>query len=204
LKIPPVSALPLQSGGNITVESEPGQGATFRIYLPYVARPASAPVKPKNEDENERAAEVLLVVEDEAALLEIIQEHLDSLGYTVLTAHNGEEALNVVAGYSGTIELVITDVVMPKMGGRELVERLKQLGSSIPVIYMSGYTNNSIAREGVLGPGIEFLQKPFHVTELGRTIRRIFRAKPANEPEVFAAYPPRSLAATILPIAGRS
>jgi two-component system, cell cycle sensor histidine kinase and response regulator CckA len=189
-----------QSGGFITVNSELGQGAAFKVYLPFVPRPAMSPTEVQTENLNERGTETVLVAEDEPALLEIIQEHLTSLGYAVLSARNGEEALAVLASSSEPIHLLITDVVMPKMGGRQLVERFRALGNKIPVIYISGYTNNTIAQNGLLGAGVDFLQKPFRVVDLSQKIRRLLKASSDPASRNTAVFPRDRIISDVLRI----
>jgi CheY-like chemotaxis protein len=160
-----------QSGGNIWVYSEPGRGTTFKIYLPQIleqpsAEYAEAPVTPIPGGQ-----ETVLLVEDEASVRELAREALEMSGYTVLEAHNGGEALLVAEQYRGPIHAILTDVIMPEMSGPELVRRLAGLRPEIRVVYMSGYTGNTIERHGLLGPGTVFLPKPFTPRVLATTIR---------------------------------
>ncbi|MEA3427660.1 MAG: response regulator [Thermodesulfobacteriota bacterium] len=114
-----------------------------------------------------------MIVEDYIGLLNLAQEVLQSYGYKVLDAENGEEALRVGKEYDGPIHLMVTDVVMPKMGGREAAELLQPLYPQMKVIYMSGYTNNAIVHHGVLMPGLNFLEKPFTPEGLARKVREV-------------------------------
>jgi CheY-like chemotaxis protein len=165
-----------QSGGNIYVYSEPGKGATFKIYLPTVeaeVTPKASPGRKASRGEGER----VLVVEDEAALRKLFVKMLESLGYRVTTAANGGEALLAVEEEGVRPDLLITDVVMPGMSGSVLAERLRQTQPDLKVLYMSGYTDNAIVHHGVLDAGTPFLQKPFNIVDLGAKIRELLSAK---------------------------
>ena len=118
-------------------------------------------------------SETILIVEDDDALRNLVREILMRQGYRILEAENGIEALRVSDEHEGQIHLMITDVVMPKMGGRELEERLRPLRPEMKVVYMSGYTDNAIVHHGVLRPGIEFLQKPLRSESLKRKVREV-------------------------------
>jgi nitrogen-specific signal transduction histidine kinase/CheY-like chemotaxis protein len=150
-----------QSGGSIACCSEPGQGTTFRIYLPRTeakpvrqAEQAAEPVRPGG-------GEHILVVEDETAVRKLIQQMLERLEYRVTLAANGNDALALVTEKGLDPDLVITDVVMPGMSGKELIERLRNIRPGQRFLYMSGYTDNAIGHHGVLDPDTPFLQKPF-------------------------------------------
>jgi two-component system, cell cycle sensor histidine kinase and response regulator CckA len=153
-----------QSDGFISAHSEPGKGSTFKIHLPVVApsmrefaspRPASKPVH--------GGSETLLVVEDADALRQSEVEFLSAVGYTVLSAANGKEALDQVRARAKMIDLVITDVVMPKMSGPVLVANLTSLRPDIKVLFVSGYSNETVQRKGVPNLTRDFLPKPFLV-----------------------------------------
>jgi two-component system cell cycle sensor histidine kinase/response regulator CckA len=164
-----------QAGGNISVDSEPQKGATFRVYLPRATGAASAaaaktPVAP-SPGPGTSGHETVLLVEDEETILRVARELLSSLGYRVLTAPDGVRALEVVASHRGRIHLLITDVVMPKMGGFELATKLIELQPGMRVLYSSGYTETSIVDQGVLAEGINFLQKPYSPSTLARRVR---------------------------------
>jgi DNA-binding response OmpR family regulator len=139
-----------------------GRGATFRTYFPRVA----APSRPADRDERHgfqaapRGHETLLLVEDDDTVRETLALILERQGYRVLTAPNGRAALIVCETHRNPIDLVITDVVMPQMGGRELVRRLEAVRPGVPVLYMSGYTDDAIVKHGVLRCELDFLQKP--------------------------------------------
>ena len=162
-----------QNNGFIWVHSEPGQGSTFKVYLPKVEEDTAPEEKKRISVENLSGSETVLFVEDDDSLRKLWQRMLQRHGYKVLTAENGEDALNVSKAYEGSFDLMITDVVMPKMGGQETVERLQPLYPHMKVIYMSGYTEDAIVHHGVLTDGPDFLQKPFSLERLTRKIRGI-------------------------------
>jgi PAS domain S-box-containing protein len=160
-----------QNNGFITVDSEPGQGTTFKIYLPqYVIRteplPIQEPVGPAA-----RGHETILLVEDEPTILEMTAVMLERLGYNVLAASSPKEAIRLAGKHSGRIDLLMTDVVMPGMNGRELAENLLALYPALKRLFMSGYTDNVIAHHGVLDKGVHFIQKPFSMQDLGTKLR---------------------------------
>ena len=160
-----------QNNGLINVYSEPEHGSTFRIYFqrsdltPVVA--AAAPAARGRP----RGTETLLVVEDESGILEIARHLLEGLGYTVLAASTPEEAIQKAADFAGRIDLLITDVVMPQMNGRELSERLSTARPQMRCLFMSGYTADVIAHRGLLDAEIDFIPKPFSLAELARKVR---------------------------------
>ena len=161
-----------QSGGNIWVYSEPGHGTTFKIYLPQVKEEASTESSVAASDVL-RGTETILIVEDEDRLRELIREILEMEGYTVFAASNGHEALSICEQQEGTIDLLITDVVMPEMSGRELAESLEHKRSEVKVLFMSGYTDDAVVRHGVLKASSFFLQKPFTPDALARKVREM-------------------------------
>ena len=161
-----------QSRGYIHVYSEPGQGTTFKIYLPAVEGEA-VQVQKEQISTDLTGTETILIVENDDALRNLVRKILKLQGYRILDAENGIEALKVSKKHEGRIHLVITDVVMPKMGGRKLVERLRRLRPEMKLVYMSGYTDEAIVHHGVLMPGIEFLQKPFTSASLKRKVREV-------------------------------
>lgn len=165
-----------QSGGDIWVYSEPGQGAVFKIYLPRVAQPESRPRSNHVLAALPQGWETILLVEDEKEVLKLIRTLLQSNGYNVLEAANGGEALLICEKYSGPIHLLITDVVMPHMSGHELVERLTSLRPGLRALYMSGYPDEAIVHHGMMTPGLFFLQKPFTPADLARKVRSILDA----------------------------
>jgi PAS domain S-box-containing protein len=164
-----------QSGGSITVESELGKGASFRIYLPKAAG-EGASSKETEPDGVEEGTETLLLVEDEDALRATISNFLRSRGYTVLEARSGDHALRAASDFEGTIDLLLTDVVMPRMGGRELSEILQSSHPNMKQIFMSGYTDDAVVRYGIRDAGVMFLQKPFSMTTLAKRVREALTA----------------------------
>jgi PAS domain S-box-containing protein len=162
-----------QSGGDIWVYSEPGQGTTFKLYFPR----SNEPVSPLAVEEPARVlpdtAETLLLVEDEAQVRELEVTMLRQLGYHVLAAANGEEALEASRTFSGEISLLVTDVVMPNMSGRQVAEALLTCRPGLRVLFLSGYTENTISHHGVLDASVDFLTKPFTREVLARRVREI-------------------------------
>ena len=162
-----------QSGGFIWVYSEPGRGTTFKIYLPRVDDAVEAAQPSKNGVSAVRGTETLLLVEDEEAVRELLRGSLEQNGYTVLEAKNGAEALLVAEKYGGKIDLLITDIVMPKMGGRELVEQLVLQRPNLQVLYVSGYSEYITAPDSDRPWSGTFLQKPFSMNVLGQKVREV-------------------------------
>jgi len=164
-----------QSGGFIWVYSEPGLGTTFKIYLPQVdegavAAAAGATAAPGT---SHRGTETVLLVEDAAAVRSVIHEALVRQGYAVMDAPNGAEALRIAANHPGPIHLLLTDVVMPGLSGRQLSDQLTRIRPETRVLYTSGYTDDAVVRHGVLESGIAYLQKPFTVDGLARKVREV-------------------------------
>jgi two-component system, cell cycle sensor histidine kinase and response regulator CckA len=160
-----------QNKGFISVYSEPGVGTTFRIYLPRFLSDGVAAGVQEVEAAPPRGTETVLIVEDEAAILELTMRMLQSLGYTVLTAGTPGEAIRIAAEDKAEIHLVITDVVMPEMNGRELVERIGTLRPGLKYLFMSWYMANVISQHGELDEGVRFLQKPFSMNDLACKVR---------------------------------
>jgi CheY-like chemotaxis protein len=161
-----------QNEGFINVYSEPGEGTTFRIYLPRLIDETNQP-----EDENEiivakNGTETILVVEDEAPLLALATQLIQNFGYTVLAANSPDKALEIARDFTEPIDLILTDVIMPEMSGRDLYNALTELRPSIKCIFMSGYTANIIAHHGILDEGVQFLQKPFTAQDLAKCLRQ--------------------------------
>lgn len=162
-----------QSGGFIWVYSEPDRGATFKVYLPRTKETAPRDVVRAAPPTPVRGSETILVVEDMAAVRAITQHVLQRQGYTVLQAPDGEAALLVAAKHDGRIHLLLTDVVMPNLGGRLVAERLLRVRPDLRVLYMSGYTDDSIVHHGVLDAGVAYVQKPFTPDALLRKVRDV-------------------------------
>jgi two-component system cell cycle sensor histidine kinase/response regulator CckA len=161
-----------QSGGYIWVYSEVGHGTAFKIYLPEFTG-TLAELPPAEVLLSPRGAETILIVEDEAAVRRMAARALAAQGYAILEAENGAEALEVLARGGSPIDLVLTDVVMPLVNGRELGERLSVERPGLRVLFMSGYTDDDIVRRGLLRPGSPFLQKPFMPGDLSRKVREM-------------------------------
>ncbi|OGK93243.1 MAG: hypothetical protein A2X50_11490 [Candidatus Rokubacteria bacterium GWF2_70_14] len=165
-----------QSEGYILVESVPGLGTTFTIYLPRVEEDAAPVPASPAPAVLPRGTETILLVEDAPELRALALDILRGSGYTVLEARQGNEALLVLERHAGPIHLLVTDVVMPQMGGRALAERLASLRPEMKVLYVSGYSEAAIAQHGVLDPGTAFMAKPFTADELTRKIREVLDA----------------------------
>ena len=162
-----------QGGGWIWVYSEPGHGTTFKVYFPRVAEVA-APIAPTPAPPaSVRGSETVLVVEDEEMILTLVQKVLKANGYTVLVAASGGDAERVAGQHEGPIHLLMTDVVLPGLNGREVARRLEATRPGIRVLYLSGYTDDAIVHHGVLEPGVAFLQKPFTPAVLARKVREV-------------------------------
>jgi CheY-like chemotaxis protein len=163
-----------QSSGNIWVYSEPGKGTTFKIYLPCVDEPLDEIRKEGVVREGlPRGSETILVVEDEEVVRKLTVRILQEQGYRVLEGGQGIDAFPIADEHEGQIHLLLTDVVMPKMSGKELAGRIASLRPGIKVLYMSGYTDNAIAHHGIFDKGINFIQKPFTVDGLVRKVREV-------------------------------
>jgi CheY-like chemotaxis protein len=158
-----------QSGGHIEVESEPGIGTTFRLYFPQVCEEAEAPVAQPRDRRSLLGSETILLVEDEEALRRVGKEMLELYGYTVLLAGDGAAGLELALTHPDPIQLLMTDILMPKMGGIELAERLSKLRPELKVLYTSGYNDSGSSIERVAGA--RYMQKPYAMEDLGRTLR---------------------------------
>ena len=160
-----------QNGGFIDVSSEPGKGTTFKVYLPAQVEKAAQFEQADSAKPTERGHETILLVEDEPTILRVTQLMLARLGYTVVAATTPGDAIGRAETHAGEIHLLLTDVVMPEMNGRELAKRLLSLYPNLKRVFMSGYTANVIAPEGVLEAGIHFIQKPFSMETLANKVR---------------------------------
>lgn len=165
-----------QSGGNIWVYSEPGKGTTFKIYLPRVDAKAETTGVQVMPEATEGGSETILLVEDAEALRALAREVLERAGYTVLDALDGSEGVRVAEQHKTPIHLLLTDVVMPGMSGRDVAEQVKRHHPETKVLFMSGYTDNSIVHHGILEEGVAFLSKPFASEVLVRKIRQVLDA----------------------------
>jgi PAS domain S-box-containing protein len=166
-----------QSGGYIWVYSEPGEGTTFKIYLPQVAEEVEDIIIHRSPPETLKGKETILLVEDDQGVRDVSEMILREFGYQVLKAENGEEALQVIEKNGEAIQLMITDLVMPGMSGKELTDQISGLGNGFKVLYLSGYTDEAIVHHGILEKGIDFLAKPFGTEELLRKVREILDDK---------------------------
>jgi CheY-like chemotaxis protein len=162
-----------QLGGDIWVYSEPDRGTTFKLYFPRVSEESSEMERPETAGEQPRATETILVVEDEKAVRDLTVRILQKLGYTVLAAAGGDEAIEIARSYTGEIELLLTDVVMPRMSGRQVADALLRTRVRLKVLFLSGYTDNTVVHHGVLEPDVQFLPKPFSQEVLARKIRDV-------------------------------
>jgi len=163
-----------QSGGEVHLHSQPNKGTTFRIFFPALATAAeSVQALAETSAAVPRGDETVLIVEDDASLRALAARVLEASGYKVLLARNGVEALALCAGYEGKIHLVASDVVMPEMSGRPLVEKLAETRAETKVLFMSGYTDDDVMRRGVLDGRAAFLQKPFTATQFATKVRDV-------------------------------
>jgi PAS domain S-box-containing protein len=169
-----------QSGGYVWVYSEVGHGTTFKVYLPMVQAPMEKKAPEKITSGHEPGTETILFVEDEQSVRELVSEYLKARGYHVLDAADGVQALEIATAHKGKIHLLITDVVMPRVSGREVAARLAPTRPDLKVLYISGYTDDSVFRHGVLEGGMAFLQKPFNLKVLATKIREILERVPVN------------------------
>jgi PAS domain S-box-containing protein len=162
-----------QSGGHIWVYSEPGRGTTFKIYLPRVSETLAETLKNKQEEEISNGSETILLVEDSKLLARVTRDFLVSAGYHVLLAAEADEALQIAAQYPGRIHVLLTDVVMPHMNGRELSDELLKKRPDVKVLYMSGHTAGVISQNALLAGDVAFIEKPFTHEGLTRKIRQL-------------------------------
>jgi PAS domain S-box-containing protein len=168
-----------QSGGFIWVYSEVDHGTRFKIYLPQVTADVDRLAAEKMAPGPVPGTETVLFVEDEESVRELVRDYLGRSGYRVLDAADGIQALEIAAAHKAAIHILVTDVVMPRLSGRELVTRLTAARPDLKVLYISGYTDDSVFRHGVLEGGVAFLQKPFNLKDLAQKIRDVLEGEPA-------------------------
>jgi CheY-like chemotaxis protein len=170
-----------QSGGNIEVNSEEGTGTVFRVYLPRVAEQSDEVQVKETADELPVGTETILLVEDEELVRNLSSEILKECGYNVIEARDGMEALAICDSRDCKFDLLMTDVVMPQMGGRELAEKLTEKIPDIKILFTSGYTDDAIMRHGVIEISANFIQKPFTFDDLARKVRELLDADKFND-----------------------
>lgn len=172
-----------QSGGHIWVYSEPGLGTMIKVYLPRIDNAEIVPIeKLVHEPAALRGSETVLLVEDEDVVRGLTRKILMQAGYNVLDAKGGEEAIRVCRAHDGPIDLLVTDVVMPEISGKEVADRLVELRPAIRVLFMSGYTDEAIVQHGVLDANVEFIQKPFTWIGLTKKVREVLNRTPFISP----------------------
>jgi CheY-like chemotaxis protein len=171
-----------QNGGHIRVQSEPARGSTFRIYLPGLSEAAEVPATDPGEPAIRRGAETILLVEDEDGVRELARQILQLNGYVVLQAARADEALQISRAHDGRIDLLLTDVIMPQMNGRELAELLSRQRPELRVVYMSGYAEDVIVHQGALDPSLILVEKPFTPAVLARTVREVLDQQENKHP----------------------
>jgi CheY-like chemotaxis protein len=166
-----------QSGGFVWVYSEPGAGTTFKIHLPRVEEGEAMQRRPARPPPA-RGSEIVLLAEDAAPVRAVARQILERNGYTVLEAPNGKAAIDIAAQRQGPIHLLLTDVVMPELSGRQLADQITAQRPELKVLFMSGYTDDAVVRHGVLEAGIAYLQKPFTPDGLARKVREVLDSSP--------------------------
>jgi hypothetical protein len=165
-----------QSGGNISVRSQPGKGATFKVYLPQSGPACVVPLDAAGETASGRGSETILLVEDDETVRALARRILEGCGYLVLEAQSAGDALVLCEKHKGNIDVLLTDVVMPRMSGRELAERLGSLRPDMRVLYMSGYTDDAVIRHGIRNSDVAFLQKPITPHALTSKLREVIES----------------------------
>jgi CheY-like chemotaxis protein len=172
-----------QNRGEIVVYSEVGVGSTFKVYLPRVDAPVEIEYPAAQDARKTGGTETILIVEDEEGVRKVLVEMLSHQGYNVMVAGGGPDALALCDRHQGPLELLVTDVIMPKMSGRELADQLRRFRPDLKVLFVSGYTDTAIVHHGILEPGTLFLQKPFTPEQLSTKVREILEGPevPAQE-----------------------
>jgi CheY-like chemotaxis protein len=165
-----------QSGGHIAVYSEPGHGTSVKVYLPRVASAGEAAARSEEEAPLPLGTETILIAEDEDRVRSLAVAVLTQQGYTVIEACNGEDALALAKQYEGEIQLLLTDLIMPKMGGKDLADEMRRTRPQLKVVLCSGYTGDTVMQQGVLDASIPFLQKPFTLRSLTFKVREALDA----------------------------
>jgi signal transduction histidine kinase len=165
-----------QFGGHVRVQSELERGSTFEIHLPALPRQSASHDSPADRQPPPRGSETILLVEDEDGVRAVATRMLRQLGYNVLAAADGPQALKLVGQQPGPIDLLLTDIVMPGMNGRQVAERIRAARADVKVLYMSGYTDDAILRHGISESEVAFVQKPFSMAMLARRVREILDA----------------------------
>jgi PAS domain S-box-containing protein len=168
-----------QSNGYVFVQSEVGAGTTFYVYLPRVEDAAEELTPPQPAQSEAAGCETVLLVEDEESVRELVKLTLVARGYKVLEAENGEAGLQMAETFKEKIDILVTDVMMPGIGGRELAKKLSEIRPGISVLYLSGYTEDAVVTQGAKGPAVAFLQKPFTLQNLAKKVREVLRANSA-------------------------
>ena len=162
-----------QNNGFISVYSEPNEGTTFKIYMPRYQGVTSLKTLTGSEEVPKGDGETILLVEDDPGILRMARMMLERLGYAVLTANSPNEAMEIAGEHSGRIHLLMTDVVMPQMDGKDLAEQVMKIRPETKTLFMSGYTANAIAHQGILDEGVNFIEKPFMSDSLARKVREV-------------------------------
>jgi CheY-like chemotaxis protein len=169
-----------QSGGYIYVYSEVDRGTTLKIYLPQVIAELDKPTGETVVPGRARGSETILFVEDEQSVRDLVRQYLTGTGYSVLEASDGARALKIAEGHAGPIHILITDVVMPHLSGPDLATQLVASRPDLKVLFISGYTDDTVFRHGVLEGGVAFLQKPFNLKALAAKIREMLDGQPVG------------------------